>query len=103
MDREPTLLDDFLVSEADVVTFPVAAALEDGETMGTPAITCTYLQGTADANASARVATAHQVVSGDVLQLVTGAQADTWYLIKGVFPLSSGRVLVGRGIFKGRA
>lgn len=103
MDREPTLLDDFLVDEADVITFPVAAALEPGETLGTLAITCSYLQGKPDGNAAQRVSTPHQVVGGDVLQLVTGAQDETWYLIRGVFPLSSGRVLVGRGIFKGRA
>lgn len=103
MDREPTLLDDVLVDEADTVTFPVARALAEGEAMTSPVITCAYHQGKPDADAAARVSTPHQVVAGNVVQLITGAQADTWYLIKGKFALSSGRVLVGRGIFKGRA
>lgn len=103
MDREPTLLDDVLVDEADTVTFPVARALAEGEVMTSPVITCAYHQGKPDADAAARVSTPHQVVAGNVVQLISGAQADTWYLIKGKFALSSGRVLVGRGIFKGRA
>lgn len=104
MNREPTLLDDFVAGEADTVTFPVARALLPGETLlGPVSITCTWLQGAADAAASQRVSGAYQVVAGDVVQLVSGAVPDAWYLLRGVFPLSSGRVLVGRGIFRGRA
>jgi hypothetical protein len=101
MDRTPTLLDDFDVAERQVITFPCARSLADGETISNAVVTCEFDHGVADAAAATRCATPCQVVGSDVLQLVTDAQPGTWYHVRGVITTSTGRVLVGACIFKG--
>lgn len=98
MDRNPTLLDDVYVGEADDVTFPCARALLPGESVISAQITCVRDHGAADPDAAAVVSTAYQVVGTDVVQRLQGCKPGVWYRISGLITLSSGRKLAGVGV-----
>lgn len=98
-DRKPTLLDDIYAGEVEDITFPCTRSLKAGETVADAVVTVAWFGGLADA-AAAAVGSTPRVISGaDVVQRVAGHQAGTWYRIDALVTLSSGRKLVGQGIF----
>lgn len=102
MDRAPTLLDDIYVGEVEDITFPCARSLKAGETIADATITCARVQGAPDENAAQRASTPRQIVGSDVIQRITGVVGGCWYLLAAEVTLTSGRKLVGLGLFQGR-
>lgn len=93
-DRNIIDLTDFDVEEVDNIVFRFGDEMVDGEVISTASIECRSIGLLADPTPGDRVADAHQIQAGDVVQPFHASLANAQYVVRAKAELNSGRTLV---------